>query len=293
MGQFEDDFERFTERNTRYVSIPLSVEYSSPQNVGWYAEVGASFGWSFYDEEINRRVDTKEVISSYSSYNLATKITTPYNQGSLFMNLSGGFQLGKIQSIYQFGLRYDHILASFGNDTKERGIHALRFEIGLQQELNGDKIRPVLAKTYGERLKRKNYIYAELLGNVHFLHSINYERSFFIKEKSRWNGRFGGAMLPGAKSDRWISLLIFGGSFISGKVHAIEYGMNVANFNEPKYSGPNHNEIILIPTLGYRFEPKNRFFFRLSYTPQIFVEAPSYNGQLFLSLAGLSLGTHF
>ena len=290
-NDFEDDFERFTERNSRYISFPVSVEYTSPQKIGWYAEAGASYGWSFYDEEINRRKDTKEVISTYNQP--LTKIKTPYSDWSLFMNLSGGFQIRKGQSIYQFGLRYDHILANFGGDIKERGIHALRFEIGFQHEIKGIRIRRVIAKAYDDRLNRKNYIYTELLGNVHLMHSFNYERSFFIKEKTRWNGRLGVAMLPGAQSDKWVSILIFGGSFISGKIHAIEYGLNVANFNEPKYSGANHNEFFLIPTLGYRFEPKNRLFFRLSYTPQIFIEAPSYNGQSFLSMAGLSIGTHF
>ena len=66
---FTDDSERYSQRTTGYVSIPLTLEYYSEKKMGFYGRVGVHVSFPVFYNSTNIRTSSKEEIIN-DSFNL-------------------------------------------------------------------------------------------------------------------------------------------------------------------------------------------------------------------------------
>lgn len=138
---FTDDSERYSQRTTGYVSIPLTFEYYSENKIGFYGKVGVHVSFPVFYNSKNLRTSSKEEIIN-DPFNLNEPTSKIYNRigtlptSMLFAQYGFGLQLKTSKTIGTFGLRLTHGLTKLNEAEKREFPHALRFEIGIQRELS-------------------------------------------------------------------------------------------------------------------------------------------------------------
>jgi len=253
---FTDDFARYSERESEYLSIPLSLEYSSNKRIGIYAKFGMRLSFQVRTSINNRRADNNQPI--YGAYDF-----NPIGNSSkavLFGSYAFGLQVKSGKTMGLLGLRYNQGFSRKQNGIRISHPQALRLEVGVQGYLTKDYSKRKDRSIDVLPSKKREYVYLELLGNKLF-YSLNFEHSVVSREWFRWNLRVGGSLHKrGEVFDR---LGLTGTSFVIGKMHGLELGFNMQFYQ----NGDLQKDFAYAPVLGYRFEPEGIFFGRVVYTP--------------------------
>ena len=130
--------------------------------------------------------------------------------------------------------------------------------------------------------------YSFYLAHDFFLtRSINFERTFLLKERTALGGRIGLGNDYGNRNLSGIAEILF---LYGKKRHYLEIGIG---YQQPFYyfeSGPDPPALALM--VGYRFIGRNGFLFKIypEFIPAIFPDPESYGSLPFL---GLALGYSF
>ncbi|WP_235299804.1 hypothetical protein [Portibacter marinus] len=138
----------------------------------------------------------------------------------------------------------------------------------------------------------KNAVYFELLGSSFYLYNISYDRAIYVRGKNRLSIALGFQVQDPIRLDasNSISPQI---NYMYGNIHSFETGIGYA------YYAQNINPNGLIFRLGYRYQKKNRLFFKLGITPIItdgfaIIGIPINGDNLYiLPWGGISLGYSF
>jgi len=123
----------------------------------------------------------------------------------------------------------------------------------------------------------KNTIYTDFL-NKGTYYSINFDRIFHQSKKNNLSYRLGFSILDNA-----ISFPIGINLFTGKKDSHIEFSLTVTPYvdhykNILRDIDSSDKYIYIVPGIGYRYQkPNGRFFFKLAFSPMLFLDPPSDN----------------
>lgn len=149
-------------------------------------------------------------------------------------------------------------------------------------------------------IKRKNSVYAQLLGNS-IVHGINYERLLTQVGSFKLAASLGYATSMGGlgEVDEFVfpfEIKMFG----LGQRHQLEMGLGLT-FDSNRFKKYYERRYIVLTRVGYRYSGRRGALFRVGFTPHVyqtfspkvyrFVTGPV--GFIFIPYGGVSLGWRF
>lgn len=293
----KEDFLREAKRRSVYFSVPINFEYRGTGTWAPYFNVGAVFSFNIFDQVNQTKTETGEAVYNYT-YDDNENLAGNFAVSALFSSVGAGVRYKKGKISYRFGLTSNIGLTPFEGNyySKWRLPHSFKFEVGVRREISGGRYSEFKKQSVDDkRSERINFFYVELPKFIHFegasmLFPVNFERSFVINNVQRVNARFGVALenYKGsyAPNGLRLSYFQFGAGWIYGQVHNLELSVGIG-----RYFGPSGPDIAIIPSIGYRFEPKGKFFGRIALAPDFWANEGLNYFHAFVPT--VSLGVHF